>query len=58
MAVAWLVARTSDIPTDAYCKGAVSKVAALDDGHLAAEEGSWAIQNLVRVAMIDSIMGV
>lgn len=41
-----------DIPTNAYSERTFLPVAALDDGHFAAEEGAGAVEDLVGVAMV------
>jgi hypothetical protein len=40
------------LPSNAYRERPVCPVPILDDGHFATEKASWAIQDLVRVAMV------
>ena len=40
------------LPADAHGEGSVAPVSPLDDGHFAAEVAPWAVEDLVRVAML------
>lgn len=42
----------SSVPSNADSEGSVFPVAALDDWHLAAHEAPWAVEDLVRVAVV------
>ena len=39
------------LPANSYSKCSFVPVAAFDDGHFAAEEGTWAIEDFMAVAM-------
>jgi hypothetical protein len=39
--------QTTDIPTDSYSESPLLEVAAFNDGHFTAQEGAWAIEDLM-----------
>lgn len=49
---------SSDVPTNAYSECSVFPVTAFDDGHFAAKKRARAVENLVRVAMVATGMGM
>lgn len=39
--------QTRDIPTDSYSESPLLEVAAFNNGHFTAQEGTWTIEDLV-----------
>jgi hypothetical protein len=47
-----LILGNLDIPTNANRKGAFIPISSFDNGHLAAEKGSWTIEDFMCMTMI------
>lgn len=47
-----------NVPSNSDGEGTIVPVSSFDNGHLAPEEASWAIQYLVRVAVVTACVRV